>query len=267
MLFTHTVNKPSNILRIIFGFGLFFSLFVSAPIYAAEPLIIGMDNSYPPYMQGNSNIAEGLYPDLIQAVFKRMGMDVNVKALPWKRAVSGIDKGEIGLGGLYKNDERLKKYDFSDAIYEETLVIYFNKQKPFRFESLKDLDGHVIGINSGWSYGGDFDKARADGKFKVKELKTNTQNLKMLAAGRVDAVIIDSLSSDLIVRENKLGQTVDKLPTSVTVNGAFIAFHKNARMQPLLKRFNETLSEMKTDGGYQNIIENFILSNTQPEKK
>lgn len=251
--------KLSNNYFAIF-MALFLGLFIASPIQSAEAETISIDDAYPPYMYSKNKMPKGFYSDIINAVFERMGDAVQINAMPWKRAVFQIDIAAAGLGGLYKTDKRLAKYDYSDAIYEETLVVYTQKNKSFLYTNLDDLNDRLIGVNTGWSYGNAFDKARALHKFKVQEVKTNLQNLKMLAVGRLDAVVIDSLSADLIVKKDQMGSQLVKLETPVTINGAFLAFHKSADKKDLLKRFNKALHTMKSDGSYDQIVKAFVAS-------
>jgi polar amino acid transport system substrate-binding protein len=147
----------------------------------SEKVVVAVDNGYPPYMYGTEKGAKGLYPRQIKAIFSRLGVEVDVQALPWKRALKSGEEGKAAVGGIYKNKKRLEIYDYSQPIFEETLAIYVRKGNAFPFKDLSDLKGKNIGINRGWSYGEAFDKARKEGLFKVQEANTNQANLQKLA--------------------------------------------------------------------------------------
>jgi len=118
---------------------------------AAEPVKIAVDSANPPFMYAEDNKAVGLYPVLLNAVFAKMGMTTEIEAYPWKRTLSMGEKGAAAIGGIYKNEERLKIYDYSDPIFSEKLLIYVNKDASFPFSGVSDLKGKRIGVILGWS--------------------------------------------------------------------------------------------------------------------
>ncbi len=224
----------------------------------SEKVIVAVDNGYPPYMYGTKENAKGLYPEQIKAVFSRIGVEVDVQALPWKRALRAGEEGTAAVGGIYKNKKRLKIYDYSQPIFEETLAIYVSKGAAFPFRELSDLEGKNIGINRGWSYGEAFDNARKEDLFRVQEANTNQANFQKLVSKRIDCFIVDQLAASQIIRRKNLRDKVEKLEQPAAINKAYIVFSKSMKKKELLFRFNRALSEMKEDGSYEKIVKDFI---------
>ena len=232
--------------------------FGAEPAKAQDQTAIGIDDSYPPYMYSSNGEPAGLYYDLISGVFERMDLPVAIEPMPWTTAVERTDRGEIGLGGLYKNDARLEKYDYSEAILEEKLMVFVRPGKEFEFNGLEDLKGLVVGVNSGWSYGQAFDEAREKGVINAEEAKSDTENLLKLQAGEIDVAIVDSLAArTIIAKREDLKDAVVELPTPMATNKGYLAFHKAAGKQSLLEYFDYILSNMKKDGSFDTI---FLLS-------
>lgn len=234
---TPVVPAPSNTIRIVF------------------------DVTYPPYMyaendQGASQ-AMGLYPTLIEAVFQRMGMQVEMISLPWKRALEMGEKGEAAVAGIYKNEQRLLIYDYSEPIYTEHLYIYVKKGASFSYETPEDLKGKTVGVIRGWSYGDLFDKAREAGSFSVEENVSNIANFEKLLLGRLDCIIVDELAAKQILQQQGYEGQVEQLPTPVTTNDTFLVFVKPSQQTELLKQFNETLAAMRQDGSYDGLVKDF----------
>ena len=224
----------------------------------AEKIVVAVDAEYPPYMYGNAKEAKGLYPKLISAVFSKMGVEAEITALPWKRALRYGEEGKVAIGGIYKNNERLEIYDYSDPIYEESLAIFVNKGNTFKFEGMNDLKGKKVGINLGWSYGEEFDKARKEKIFTTDEAQSNFLNLKKLTHMRVDCVVMDTLAASQIIEKEKLGSDVERLAKPATVNFAYLVIAKSQNKKKLLAEFNKTLAAMKTDGTYAKVVDDFI---------
>ena len=234
------------------------------PVFGAdEKVIVVTDNGYPPYSFGNTEKAEGLYPRLIKTIFARMGITVNLKALPWDKAVNEGKEGNAAVIGIYKNNERLKIFDYSEPIFEERLAVYTKRGKTFDFNQLSDLKGKRIGLNRGWSYGEAFDNARKKYHFNVNESQTNEQGFHKLVRGTIDCLIADQVAASQIIRHENLSDQVERLNKLAAVNKAYVVFVKSLKKQHVLEKFNQALEEMKKDGSYRKIIQDSITSSSK----
>ncbi len=219
--------------------------------FAADKVVINVDEANSPFMFGKGGKAEGIYPALLAAAFKRMKVEVSIEPKPWKRAIQEIDEGTAGVGGIYKNAERLKKYDYSEQLFSEKLVIYFNKANPVNYTKIDDLKGKRVGVLRGWSYGDDFDNARKAGAFLTEEIGSDDQNFQKLDLGRLDAVVAVSESgADLMVKYKNIGAAA----TPLAENPSFLAFAKRANQTALLKQFDQTIAELKKSGEFKKIV-------------
>ena len=207
----------------------------------SEKVVVAVDKGYPPYMYGSQKDAKGLYPRQIRAIFSRINVEVDIKALPWKRALNLGEKGAAAVGGIYKNLERSKIYDYSHPIDEETISIYVRKGDAFPFKELTDLKGKKIGINFGWSYGEAFDKASKEGLFTVEESHTNLASLQMLVRKRIDCFVSDHLAVTQIIRQTELSDKIEKLEHPAAINKSYIVFAKSINKRELLDRFRHFL--------------------------
>lgn len=209
----------------------------------------------PPFMYaGPDGSPAGLYPILIGAVLDRMGYQMNLKTYPWSRALAMGTNGEAPLAGIYKNEERLKIFDYSDAVYPNKLMLYVVKGKSFEYKDVSDLQGKSIGVMAGWTYGDAFDQALKNGSLRAEEVANDRDNFQKLILGRVDCIIAESTIADQIIKEENYTSQVEMLPTPVIVFDAYLVFAKSANQTELLETFNATLAEMKQDGSYDKLI-------------
>ncbi len=221
------------------------------PTAQVAPVKIAVDEANPPFMYADTaGKAAGIYPALLQAIFERMGMTAEVAAYPWKRALELSEKGEVAVGGIYKNEKRLQIYDYSDALYSEKMLIYVQKGKGFKFATPDDLKGKQVGVLTGWSYGDAFDQAKEKKVFTVQDVSNDVDNFEKLALGRVDCVVAVEAGGTKIIQEKQYTAKIEALPTPLTVNDTYLVFAKNAQQGDLLKTFNATLAAMKQDGSY-----------------
>ena len=245
-----------SIIRLLFITGF---ILASRGAFAGPTIFINFDNQYFPYMYGDVKSPQGLYPILLAQIFEHMDdHKIELHSVPWKRATRLLDMGTFGLAGLYTTPQRRKKYDFSDSFFEEQLEIFRNHQNHAHPETLKDLIGKKIALNSGWSYGEFVDAARNAHLFTALEVRNNEQSLTLVAENRVDYTIIDQLSAQLSLTTHPKASYISNTDFIITSNPVFIAFHKEQRMQELIQEFNLTLNMFRETGEYQKIINHFI---------
>ncbi|MBE1426261.1 polar amino acid transport system substrate-binding protein [Desulfomicrobium macestii] len=225
---------------------------------AFSGIIITFDRANPPFMYEHEGNATGLYPAIIAKAFWRMNEPVTLIPLPWKRAQAGADEGKWGIGGLYLNQQRLWKYDYSTPIYEERLMVYMMKTKRFPFREMKDLRGKRIGVMRGWTYGDGFDEAVAAGWFETVQLSDDRSNFHRLLLGRVDAALAAPETWDLIRADVDPDGQIMELGTPLTVNRTYLSFPKSQNMTDVLQRFNTEIRRMREDGAMDQLVQTYL---------
>jgi len=226
-----------------------------APAGAAlsPQLVVNVDAENPPFMSSRGGYAVGLYPAILRVALARCHDNVHVEAKPWKRAFAEIDKGLAGIGGLYKNAERLARYDFSDPIHVENIAVYYRRAKPVDFRMVADLYGKRVGVLRGWSYGDDFDRASRDGSIATEEVSSDRSNFLKLKDGRVDAILaVEESGRANLAAAGMLG--IEPAGVLLASSPAYLAFNKTAAKTELLGCFNKALLEMKRDGSFKRIV-------------
>lgn len=227
---------------------------------SAQEVEIAVDEANPPFMYKDCNTgnAVGLYPELVRAVFREIGINAQILPMPWKRTLLMGKMGKMGIAGIYKNHDRLLIFDYSDAIFDEKICIYTNKNKLFNYNELSDLNGMRIGVINGWSYGDDFDKSKEDGSFFVEGNSSDELNFKKLELGRLDCLLAIQQSGDSIIEKLNLQNDIVKLKNPVVINPTYIVFAKKTNQQELIHKFNDVVNQMKQDGSYQLLIKRII---------
>lgn len=234
-------------------------MLVQGSVAYGDELAIFVDNSYPPYMYGEGEgDVQGLYPKLLEEVISNTGFDSKIVAVPWKRALLYGGAGVAAVGGAYKNEKRLKIYDYSAPLYEEKMVIFVNREQTFDFNGIEDLAGKTIGVNRGWSYGQKFDDAREAKLFDVNVRADFSENFKMLELGRIDCLILDQLSGESYLEHLGLSDRIVSLPVPFSLNNGYLIIPKELKMMEFLKKFDSSLEAMRASGTYQNIVQEFI---------
>ncbi|MDD0841689.1 substrate-binding periplasmic protein [Pseudomonas sp. Gutcm_11s] len=228
-------------------------------LLARAETLVAIDNANPPFMYQQGDQPMGLYPLILQAVFARLGEPLEIQPMPWKRALLRGASGELGIAGIYKNTERLQRFDYSAPIFEERLLLYVQRERPLRFQRIEDLYGKRIGVIRGWSYTEEFDRAVRGGQIKAEEGSSDDANLRKLASSRLDAVIAIELAGQRLLSQPGL-EHLEALPQPLSINPTFLVFAKQAAHQELLRRFDQTLQDMRQDGSLQRLIEQAVAT-------
>ncbi len=222
--------------------------------------VYGYQN-YMPFMDGKGSHAKGLYPILVNKIFTKAGYDVEFRILPWKRALKSAMDGKGIIAGLLKTKERSDVMDYSKPFYAETISIYTQDTKKFKFNSVNDLKNKKIGIENGFFYGDDFTKAMKDGSIKPKKVKSAEQNFRKLDKNRLDCILAEETIASINLTNTIFKNKIIKLDNAIYKGDIFIATAKSLKQKDILNKFNATLKLMKSDGSYQKIVNSFI-SNT-----
>jgi polar amino acid transport system substrate-binding protein len=228
-----------------------FALVFHAAAAQAQPaVLVNVDESNPPFMFASDGRARGVYPGLMAAAFDQMNVVVAIQPKPWLRVLAEIDAGTAGVGGIYKNSERLKRFDFSDALFVERVNIYSQRRDDARYASLADLKGKRVGVIRGWSYGDAFDSARRSGAMRVDDVGSDTQNFAKLEAGRLDVVLAIAEAAEPQLTKHP----AVRLAGTLIENPTYLAFNKSAGMLPFIERFNLALAKLKQSGDAKKIV-------------
>jgi polar amino acid transport system substrate-binding protein len=221
-------------------------------------MTIYVDEANPPFMYRDDDLAAGIYPDLVRAIFVRAGIPVEIIAVPWRRALLHLENAEGGVAGIYKNLERQKKYAFSDPIHRERLMIYRSKTAFTSESELKDLEGLNVGVIRGWSYGDAFDNARQSELFFASEAASDDQNFSMLISKRVDAVIAVREAGDIWIQKLQLENQIVRGERAMYENQTFIAFNRKSKEMSAIALINRAIAEMVEDGTIEAVVTNAV---------
>ena len=210
----------------------------------------------PPLSYAESDRPQGLYFDIVTAVFNDMGIKYDVTTVPFKRALIYAYEGKGIVVGIYKTKERSENLDYSSSFYDSKVVLFVHKKTSFSFLSMTDLTGKTIATKVGWSYGEEFDKARDQLKFQSIGAEAE-QNFRLVITGRRDAFIDNRISGITTIKKMGIMDEIEILPRPVNIGSHYLGVKKNTHSR-LLKRFNQHLKKLKSEGRYEDIIAKYL---------
>lgn len=218
----------------------------------SKTMVMGTNAAFPPFEYLDGGVVAGVDADLMAAIAKEMGVELKISDMEFDSLPTALANKQIDViaAGFSVTSDREETMDFSTPYYTAAQTVIVLKDSVVA--SIDDLTGKVIGVQSGTS-----------GQFCAEEL-TETDNIKGFASGmlavealkngQVDAVIIDNNPAKAYGDENP--------DTLVLIEGQYddenyaIAVAKGNDV--LLKKINDALEKLKSDGTFDEIISKYI---------
>lgn len=249
--------------KIIFSM---FILLLSTTMDAKSLTLVTLES--PPSEYFENNTAKGINVDIVKEALKRIGYDVDIQFVPWKRALLMVEKGQAdGIIDAAYTQERAKYLHYpEEEIYVEEWYAFKKKSSEITldedFQNAKDIK---LGISRGFVYGGKIQKAIDNNMFKfLDESFNNELNIKKVYAGRFDMFLgIKRTILELAKKigyENKIsivkmtGTDEDYL---LSLSKTYLGFSKKNVSKKLVDNFSKALSSMKEDGTIAQINEKY----------
>lgn len=235
------MKKAFLLLTALAGSALCSSIFCTSAL--ADTVTIRADHWYP--MNGTPGAANpGFMIEIAQQTLAKGGHTVDYALMPWERAVYSAQKGQIDcVVGAYKSDA-------PDLLFPEnsqgvdTVAAYVKKGSPWRYTTLEALKSIKLGAISGYGYGDDID-AYIEKNPQVVQLTVGEtaldQNIKKLAAGRIDVLLESPAVFDAKLKELKLEGQFDQAGTLSDVENLYVACTP-------LKESSKTYVKLISDG-------------------
>jgi len=221
---------------------------------ASSEVVVAVDAQNPPFMYaGRGGQPQGVYPLLLRTLFTQLDVPLRIICLPWPRALSGLERGEHGVGGIYATAERQARHDFSQALHVETLKVYARRGALRLFEGIDDLRGLRVGVLRGWSYGDGFDAALRAGLFVAEPVASDVQNFGKMERGFLDVAVAIEQAGDALLASGDY-PSVRALPNPLTENPTYLAFNKAARQRALIARVDEQLEKLRASGEHARLV-------------
>lgn len=221
----------------------------------ATVIKVGTDAAFAPFEFQDEKSKEyvGFDIDLIKAIGKQMGAEVQVQSINFDGLIPALDSGNIdaAISGMTITEERLQKVAFSTPYYKSGLTIV-TKSDNTAITGFKDLEGKRIAVQIGTTGA---EEARKIKNAQVREFNVVPESFMELQAGGVDAVINDRPVNDYYMKESgkKNAKQVGE-PLTAEDYGIAIA-KKNTQ---LVEKINKALDELKKNGEYDKIHEKWF---------
>lgn len=232
----------------------------SAQKEESKKIVVGLDDSFPPMgFKDEKNEIVGFDIDLAKEVAKRLGREVEFKAIDWNSKEAELKSGRVDIlwNGLDITDKRKENMLFSEPYMDNRQIVFVAKNGKVAVASEADLAGKTIGTQSGGTTEEYFEN-KPELKASMKEVKYYPDYINAfmdLENGRLDAVVGDEIIGRYYI--SKHPDEIQAIDTVIgTVSQFGIAFRKDD--QKLRDEVQKVFDEMKADGTVAKISEKWF---------
>jgi polar amino acid transport system substrate-binding protein len=236
------------------------SLFFVGASFAAELKFV--TEPFPPFSYEVAGTSKGAGPiaDVIDAVCAKIKATCSIEVLPWRRAYSMAENGEVdGIFSFLRTPEREKLFLISDMIVDGAISLFAAESSTFKYSKPKDLDGYTIGVYGPSGTATVLEDTLKAGSTGRPEVDTNNVLvLKKLAGGRYGeggkglAVINRDVGLYLMKSE---GITGLKQVGDLQRIAYGIGFPKKKVQEAQFNEFNEALKALIKEGKVKTILD------------
>ena len=218
-------------------------------------LTVGLNATFPPFEYvGDDQNPTGFDVAMMNEIGSRLGVEVVIEDMDFDGIVAAIGtKIDCAATGMTITEERQEAVNFSDPYYNATQAVLLPADS--MIATADDLAAaSAIGVQAGTT--GET-VAREINDAAVVSVKSFNQAVLDLVNGKDEAVVIDQVPGEAFVAQySDQLKLVDGSEFDFDVEQYGIAMPKDDEV--MLNAINNALAEMKEDGTYDALVEEYI---------
>ena len=183
---------------------------LSGSLHAALPVVEMTSLEWPPYT-GETIAEHGIIGKYAVDAFARMGYQLKISYLPWRRAVRYVEESSRYVGFLpeYSTPERerqrQRQFHCSEPMRSVPLALLHGASFAHHdWQQLSELSAYRIGTVTGYLNTPEFDALVAKGVLHIEEAPSDLLNIRKVAAGRLPLAVVDPLVLDYYLKQDPI---------------------------------------------------------------
>lgn len=219
-----------------------------SPLALGERLRLVTDD-WAPYVYQHDGQPAGIDYEVTTRVFERLGVEVEVQFLPWKRCLVMIEQGLAdGILDIFQAESRQPYLVYAaEPLSDVEFVLFQARARRHAVNSLDDLAGLTVGTSPGYAYGAAFNEAV---HFRREAAPTHEANFGKLMLGRIDLAITDRRVGHYLLRHQGLQQQVEELPLVISRQAQYLGLARKPGREALAQAFAVELRRFKQEPAY-----------------
>lgn len=221
------------------------------------------DNNYPPYEYMSENgVYEGFNVDIINAISRETGLDLELVPMDWEDAISALENGQVDVvQGMTITDYRDIVFDFTEPIVVNSQSIFVRTETSF-ISDVDDFNGLKVAYQSGDV---NFESLSEIDNIELLPMNNQPEAMNALLEGRVDAFVGNRLTGLYIIQKERLSDKVKLVGTPMRETKYAIAVSEGN--DALLSKLNTGLAAIRDNGTYDRIANKWFGEVFQDQSK
>jgi len=212
----------------------------------AETINVGMSGGYFPFTFVQLDELQGFEVDFINAIAEETGDEVNFVTMSFSGLIGALDSGRIDTiaNQITITDEREAKFAFSQPYVIDGAQVVVKAGNEDKITSVDDLSGKVVAVNLGSNFEELLNELPNADDIDVRTYESNIA--QDTALGRVDAFVMDRVSSAQLIAESPLPLALAGSPFSEIRNA--LPFRNDDAGIELRDRIDTAITTLRDNG-------------------
>ncbi|TNC72955.1 amino acid ABC transporter substrate-binding protein [Rubellimicrobium roseum] len=237
------------------------TLALGAQAQEAEPLRVGMSGGYYPFTFVEQDQLQGFEVDVMNAVGERIGRPVEFVTMSFSGLIGALESGRIDTvaNQITITPEREAAFLFSQPYVIDGAQVVTQAENT-EVNGVEDLRGQSVAVN----LGSNFEQLLRELPYASEiDIRTYESNIEQdTALGRVDAFVMDRVSSAVVIRDSGLPLRLAGEPFSEIRNA--LPFRDDEEGQALRDEVDAALTTLLEDGTLSGISEKWLGLDVTP---
>jgi len=252
--YAHYLGTITQLLMLLMAVSLSCWSDTAAPA-ATQKTVSLVTSKFPPYM--DPELADnGLLVAITRAAFNKVGYKLTLSYRPWADILLDLKPGQYdGILGVWFRPERQAWLAYSQPIGVNRIVLFKHTDFQFEFTGFDSLKPYTIGVVSGYASTPEF----AAANLNLASVTGDEENVDKLVNRRVDFTLMDDMVMHKLMKKKYPDLNVlEEVGLVVESEDTFVGFYRSSPdFQQALTDFNRGLAEIRQDGTFANIMNQY----------
>lgn len=217
----------------------------SATSAGAQAIDVGMSGGYVPFTFVEGDVLQGFEVDFMNAVGAQIGREVNFVTMSFSGLIGALESGRIDTvaNQITITPEREEAFLFSQPYVIDGAQVVVREGNA-EINGVEDLRGRTVAVN----LGSNFEQLLRELPFADEiDIRTYESNIEQdTALGRVDAFVMDRVSTALVIRDSGLPLQLAGEPFSEIRNA--LPFRDDEEGRALRDKVDAAITTLREDG-------------------
>ncbi|WP_165495741.1 substrate-binding periplasmic protein [Marinobacter halodurans] len=221
---------------------------------------------YPPFYYTREGHLTGISVDVINYLADKLNLRIVYQRLSWPRVLQSLERGHVDLvTTFYYTPERARDVIYVQEPHATEVNAFFTRMdSKLTFDGdLHELEGHMIGVIRGYTYGLAFDDADFLHKDPVLDERTL---VRMVVGGRFNVAIGNPFAIRLEARRQGVEDQIRLIDPPVDLSPIYMAISRQyPDARALADAFTDTIRRLKASPYYDELLRRYDLDERAEE--